>query len=146
MVERIKDEEVAFFNDNNSIHSSMNIPQIINNKEIKTGGLFGQSIPINNEITLFSSNIKDNKDNTKEKGNELKDEKKETINLFGNIDRLNKTEDKDLPTLFGHNIEKEKEKKLETPKKETAKEKINISLFDSKPSPKPNEKIEIKKI
>ena len=141
MVERIKDEEVAFFNDNNSIHGSMNVPQIINNKEIKTGGLFGQSIPINNEITLFSSNIKDNKDNTKEKGNELKDEKKGAINLFGNIDRLNKTEDKDLPTLFGHNIEKEKEKKLETPKKETAKEKINISLFDSKPSPKPNEKI-----
>jgi len=139
MVERIKDEEVAFFNDNNSIHSSMNIPQIINNKEIKTGGLFGQSIPINNETTLFSSNIKDNKDNTKEKGNELKDEKKGAINLFGNIDRLNKTEDKDLPTLFGHNIEKEK--KLETPKKETAKEKIDISLFDSKPSPKPNEKI-----
>ena len=141
MVERIKDEEVAFFNDNGSIHGSMNVPQIINNKEIKTGGLFGQSIPINNETTLFSSNIKDNKDNTKEKGNELKDEKKETINLFGNIDRLNKTEDKDLPTLFGHNIEKEKEKKLETPKKETAKEKIDISLFDSKPSPKPNEKI-----
>ena len=141
MVERIKDEEVAFFNDNSSIHGSMNVPQIINNKEIKTGGLFGQSIPINNEITLFSSNIKDNKDNTKEKGNELKDEKKETINLFGNIDRLNKTEDKDLPTLFGHNIEKEKEKKLETPKKETAKEKIDISLFDSKPSPKSNEKI-----
>ena len=141
MVERIKDEEVAFFNDNGSIHGSMNVPQIINNKEIKTGGLFGQSIPINNETTLFSSNIKDNKDNTKEKGNELKDEKKGAINLFGNIDRLNKTEDKDLPTLFGHNIEKEKEKKLETPKKETAKEKIDISLFDSKPSPKPNEKI-----
>jgi len=71
MVERIKDEEVAFFNDNGSIHGSMNVSQIINNKEIKTGGLFWQSIPINNEKTLFSFNIKDNKDNIKEKGNEL---------------------------------------------------------------------------
>ena len=122
MIERIKDEEVAFFNDNGSIHGSMNVPQIINNKEIKTGGLFWQSIPINNEKTLFSFNIKDNKDNIKEKGNELilyflihsviirkylkKKEKNETMNtgIFNNINTMN-NDNTIKNSLFQDNIE-----------------------------------------
>ena len=146
------DKEISFFDINND------------NKEQNDKNLFLKPItPINNEKSLFSSNIPEKKEeeqiknkeinNNENKGNNFNNdnnkEKKEENKLFGNIERLNSIENKDK-TLFGDTNNTNKEK-IPTPKKEEKKELTNSSdlgLFATTPTPTPepdNEKKEEKK-
>ena len=129
------DKELSFFDINKESNNNKSTPQ----------GLFGTNTPGNNETSLFSSNIND-KDKEKNINNNKKEEKKEQINLFGNIDRLNSIENKDK-TLFGETNLFNKEK-ISTPKKEENKEKKetikpnNLGLFDTTPTPEGDTKKE----
>ena len=123
------DKELSFFDINKESNNNKSTPQ----------GLFGTNTPGNNETSLFSSNINDKDKEKNINNNNKKEEKKEQINLFGNIDRLNSIENKDK-TLFGETNLFNKEK-ISTPKKEENKEKketikpTNLGLFDTTPTP-----------
>ena len=138
-----KEKEISYFDGNNKTENSDKNINETNNK----GGLFGHKLPITiNEKSLFSSNIPFNNNDDKKEKLEFKDKEKneekiEPTNLFGNIDRINNTDNKNM-TLFGTpnkpNTEKEKEsdKTPETPKKEEKKEKTFTPKLESKPEEK----------
>ena len=161
-IDNKKDEEISFFDGNIDKKEKEIDTKFINNEINNKGSLFGQNINFN-EKSIFSSNIpKNNNNEEKQEMKELKDkdnnkekteDKKEPIKLFGNLDRLNKSENKNN-TLFGTptkpNIEKEKGKEStpKTPKKEEKKEKEivnNRNLFGAISTPKIETKIEEKK-
>ena len=153
------EKEISYFesDENNKFNKdNKNAPK-------KTEGLFVQSTPNinntnNNEIPLFKTNITygSNNDEKKEIINKdnNKEENKEKENLFGDGERLNKTDSKNV-TLFGSSDkpitvkekeeEKEKEKEGEKSPKTPGEEKIqnNNNLYISPPStPKMDQKKE----